>query len=371
MWRYVLPGIAMIAVVFAFARFSYGLFLPTISESLDLSESNAGFVGSIAYASYSIALLCSSYLIQKWGQLRVIQFAGWSAVIGLLGIAVSPSFSILALSTFVAGLGSGWASPAFAQVAATSLRETDKDRANTWINSGTSFGLIVSGPIALFFTEHWRFSFILFAILAFVVTCWNTKKIPSVVPMSNENNKMKWIYSLKQAKFLLIASFIIGLSSSVFWTFSRSYLTTVHTMSNFESVLFWVLMGAAGIIGGTSAVIITKLGLRLSYRLILLFMMIAIAVITIPSTLTIYSSAIFFGSTYIFMTGIFIVWASRIFPAFPSVGVSLSFLSLGVGQSIGSFIAGGTIASYSYPSTFMVFSIIGLVGLFVPVISKK
>ncbi|TDL32783.1 MFS transporter [Jeotgalibacillus sp. S-D1] len=371
MWKYVLPGIAMIGVTFAFARFSFGLFLPPISQSLNLTESNAGFVGSTAYAAYCLALLSSSYLIQKCGQFRVIQFAGLSAIIGLLGIAFSPGFYILACSTFIAGLGSGWASPAYAQVAAASLKEKDKDRGNTWMNSGTSFGLVVSCPIALFFTEHWRLSFILFAVIALVVTVWNTKSIPSRISAADRTDKPKWFHFIKQAKFLLAASFIAGVSSSIFWTFSRSYLTAVHSMSNGESVLFWVLMGVAGIIGGAAGGFINKFGLSVSYRLTLLFMMVAVGIITIPAALPIYSSAILFGITYIFMTGIFIVWSTRIFTNLPSLGVSLSFLFLGLGQSIGSFIAGGTIQAVSYPFSFVLFAVIGLVGLIVPVKSPS
>jgi hypothetical protein len=32
------PGLAMIAVTYALARFAYGLFLPEMRESLDLSQ---------------------------------------------------------------------------------------------------------------------------------------------------------------------------------------------------------------------------------------------------------------------------------------------------------------------------------------------
>ncbi|MBM7578571.1 MFS transporter [Jeotgalibacillus terrae] len=372
MWKFVLPGLAMIGVTFAFARFSFGLFLPDISETLSLSENNAGFIGSTAYASYTLALITSSYFIRKWGQVRVIQFAGWSAILGLSGIAFSPNFLILALSTFIAGLGSGWASPAYAQVAGNSLKDKDKDRGNTWMNSGTSFGLIVSGPIALFFTAHWRFSFILFAVIAFVVTVWNTRKIPSKSSQTDGIEQPKWLPSIKKAKFLLLASFITGISSSIFWTFSRSYLTDVHTMSDVESVVFWILMGAAGMVGAAAGGFINKFGLGLSYRLTVTFMMVALAVITIPVGAAIYGSAIFFGITYIFMTGIFIVWATRIFTNFPSMGVGLSFLFLGAGQSIGSFVAGGTIDGISYPFSFILFAVIGLAGLIVPTrISKE
>ncbi|MGD7043126.1 MFS transporter [Jeotgalibacillus proteolyticus] len=367
MWRFVLPGIAMIGVTFAFARFSFGLFLPPISETLNLSESNAGFVGSTAYAAYCLALLTSSYFIQKWGQFRVVQFAGLSVIIGLLGIAFSPNFYALACSTFIAGLGSGWASPAYAQVATESFTNKDQDRGNTWMNSGTSFGLVVTSPIALLFTDQWRLAFILFAVIALAVTVWNMRVLPSKRPESVPTEKPKSFSFVKQAKFLLAASFVIGLSSSIFWTFSRSYLTSVHEMSEGESVLFWVVMGLAGIIGGAAGGLIQKAGLGSSYRLTLLMMMLGVTGITIPNSVSIYFSAALFGAAYILMTGIFIVWASRIFPNLPSMGVSLSFLFLGIGQSLGSSVAGGIIQAVSYPFSFLLFALIGLVGLFVRV----
>ncbi|MCM2677498.1 hypothetical protein [Alkalicoccobacillus plakortidis] len=175
---------------------------------------------------------------------------------------------------------------------------------------------------------------------------------------------------MKQAKFLFIASAIVGVSSSVFWTFSRSLLSVVHNMSQFESVVFWILMGISGVIGGVGGGLINRIGLSLSYRLTLLLMMISISIITLSSQITIYTSAIFFGISYIFMTGILIVWATRIYKNFPSVGVSLSFLFLGIGQSFGSFLSGLTIDALTYSVTFLVFSLLGLVGLVVPVKSK-
>ncbi len=371
MRKIVLPGIAMIGVTYSFARFSFGLFLPNISASLSLTESNAGVVGSTAYISYTLALFTSAFLIQKFGQLRMIQLSGISAIIGLLGIAISQEFYLLALSSFIAGIGSGWASPAFSQVASTNLQTKDKDQGNTWINSGTSFGIMLSGPVALVFTEYWRFAYVLFAIITLVVLVWNNLSIPSQDMRSNiTRTKLQWLPVIKKARFLLVASLIIGGISSIFWTFSRSYLTVVYDMSMNESVLFWILMGISGVVGGIAGGLINRVGLALSYRLILIMMLLSLFFITIPSSITVYSSAVFFGISYIFMTGLFIVWSTRIFKSNPSIGVSLSFLSLGVGQSFGSAIAGGMIDMTSYTLSFMLFSLIGLLGLFVPISSR-
>ncbi|WP_221565893.1 MFS transporter [Alkalihalobacillus sp. TS-13] len=368
MRKIVLPGIAMIGVTYSFARFSFGLFLPNISASLSLTESNAGIVGSTAYISYTLALFTSAFLIQKFGQLRMIQLSGISAFIGLLGIAISQEFSLLALSSFIAGIGSGWASPAYSQVASTALQTKDKDQGNTWINSGTSFGIMLSGPVALLFTEYWRFAYVLFAIIALVVLVWNNLSIPSQDMRSNiTRTKLQWLPAIKKARFLLVASLIIGGISSIFWTFSRSYLTVVYDMNMNESVLFWILMGISGVVGGIAGGLINRAGLALSYRLILIMMLLSLFFITIPTTITVYFSSVFFGISYIFLTGLFIVWSTRIFKSNPSIGVSLSFLSLGVGQSFGSAIAGGMIDMTSYTLSFMLFSFIGIFGLFVPI----
>ncbi len=151
MRKYVLPGIAMIGVTYAFARFSFGLFLPQITESLRLSDSEAGMIGSSAYLAYTLALASAAFFIKQYQANRVIFWAGFTAVIGLFVMAIAPNFTVLLSAVFIAGLGSGWASPAYAQIVSERLSDKQADRGNTWINSGTSFGLIISGPIALFF----------------------------------------------------------------------------------------------------------------------------------------------------------------------------------------------------------------------------
>src|ERR687892_382413 len=53
----VAPGLAMIAVTYGLARFAYGLFVPEMRESLDLSESVLGLIGAGSYAGYCFAVL--------------------------------------------------------------------------------------------------------------------------------------------------------------------------------------------------------------------------------------------------------------------------------------------------------------------------
>lgn len=369
MKKIVFPGIAMISVTYAFARFSYGLFLPDISNSLNLSEMQAGVPSSLAYIAYCLTLVFSSLLINRAGAYNVIQISGFSAVVGTLCIALSQNLYLLSISTFIAGIGSGLSSPAFSKIAAVNLKPEEQDKGNTWINTGTSFGLIISGPLALFFNTYWRLAYIFFAAISFIVMLWNRHNIPktdrqfkqSDLPIRKNGLNIPWERSIH----LFTAAFITGISSSIYWTFSRSFLTTEYGISTMESMFFWILMGIAGILGGVAGNFIRQFGLAASYRGVLLVLLTSICLITIPSTISIYCSALLFGISYIFITGVFIVWGVKLFVEAPFLGVSLGFLFLGIGQSFGSLTAGSIIELTSYAFGFLLFAGVGLCGLFV------
>lgn len=365
MWKIIMPGIAMVAVTYAFARYSFGLFLPDISSSVNLSASQSGYVSSAAYIAYTLALLTASIFIHKFNARYMILLSGGTASIGMMGMAASQGFYMLAFSAFVAGLGSGWISPAFSQVVSYTMKSSLQDKGNTWINTGTSFGIFLTGPVALIFTEQWRWSYVLFAVLASLVCWWNATVIKDERHSFSFNQSIGFHYKLLiKARFLIIASVGIGFSSSIYWTFSRSYITALHGLSANESVVFWIIMGGAGIIGGVAGAVIQTIGLSKSYRLGVVVVSASILALTIPNHAAIYLSALLFGISFIFMTGLFIVWGTRHFPDAPSTGVSFSFFSLGIGQSVGSIAAGMLIEGISYPLAFIMFAGIGLLFLF-------
>ena len=47
--KLVIPGILMIAVTYGLGRFSFGLFLPDISQDLSLTPTQAGLISSLFY----------------------------------------------------------------------------------------------------------------------------------------------------------------------------------------------------------------------------------------------------------------------------------------------------------------------------------
>src|SRR5215204_3590072 len=108
--RVVPAGLAMIAVTYGLARFAYGLFLPELRESLDLSELVLGLIGAGSYAGYCLAVLGALVFTARAGPRLMALAAGSVAVVGMAIVAGAPTGLVLALGVLVAGSSSGLAS---------------------------------------------------------------------------------------------------------------------------------------------------------------------------------------------------------------------------------------------------------------------
>lgn len=74
-------------------------------------------------------------------------------------------------------------------------------------------------------------------------------------------------------------------------------------------------------------------------------------------------SSLIFGVSYIFITGVLLVWGVKIFVKNASLGIGIPFLMLAVGQVLGSIVAGPFIEDLGYTMPFIIYGLIGLVAL--------
>src|SRR3712207_7701871 len=93
----------MIAVTYGLARFAYGLFLPEMRESLDLSETVLGLIGAGSYAGYCFAILVALMFTSRTGPRLVAVAARTLAGVGMAAVAGASPAGGLGLG----GLGAG------------------------------------------------------------------------------------------------------------------------------------------------------------------------------------------------------------------------------------------------------------------------
>jgi predicted MFS family arabinose efflux permease len=377
----VAPGLALIAVTYGLARFAYGLFLPDMREAFDLSPSLLGLIGAGSYLGYCVAVIISLVYTSRTGPRLMAVGAGVVAVAGMAVVAGSPVAWVLALGVLVAGSSTGLVSPPMAEAVARSIGHSLQDRANTLINSGTSVGVALSGPAALLLTGQWRVAWTMFALVGLAVLAWNAAVMPRKAVQDEgerdrpnrdcaeadeglERTTPSFTYLIgarvrPRSLPLFAAAFGIGFSSAVYWTFSREIVVQAGGLGQTGSTLFWTVIGISGLAGGAAGDLVGRLGLTTVLRGGLVSMAASMVLLAVASSVLplAYTSAALFGSTYIMLTGVILVWSVGVFRERPAAGLGAGFLLIAAGQMIGSPVAGALAGTASPTIAFFSFAV--------------
>jgi predicted MFS family arabinose efflux permease len=269
-----------------------------------------------------------------------------------------------------------------AEAVARSIPDGLQDRANALVNSGTSVGVALSGPAALLFAGQWRVAWAAFALVGLAVLAWNAAAMPRQAAAvqdedasgeldedgagaGNGSGRTRLSFSyLAGARVrprsvpLFAAAFGLGFASAAYWTFSRDLVVQAGGLGQTGSTLFWTVIGVSGLAGAAAGDLVGRFGLSAVLRAALVSMAAAMALLALaPGVLPLaYASAALFGSTYILLTGVVLVWSVGVFPELPSAGLGTGFLLIAVGQAAGSPVAGALAVTTSPTTAFFSFA---------------
>lgn len=340
-------GTALIATCYGLARFTYGLFSPDFAAEFDLSPLVLGVLGSGSYVGYCVAILIATALTPRWGPRWVGVLAGATATIGISTVASASSAAMLAIGLLVSGSSTGIASPPMAAAIARWISETRRDQAQTLVNAGTGAGVLVSGPIALALLAHWRLAWAVFALISTLVTLavWRfVPSDPSPDPRTAglESGRPHGAGGSPAGTVrLLVCSALMGIGSIAVWTLGRQAIVDQGGTTTLAA-LVWTIIGAAGIAGALAGHAVNRLGIARSWMIGMTAMAaasLALGLLAATPVLAVTAGAVF-GAAYIALTGILLVWATRLFPDRAAFGVGISFLLIAAGQAVASPLAG-------------------------------
>jgi predicted MFS family arabinose efflux permease len=156
----------------------------------------------------------------------------------------------------------------------------------------------------------------------------------------------------------------VGFASAAYWTFSRDLVVRFGDLSGASSTIFWIVIGVSGLAGGLAGDLVQRFGLARAFRVSVLSMAAAIGLLAAAPGVLLwaYSSAALFGSAYIMLTGIILVWSVSVFQDRPSAGLGAAFLLIAVGQVFGALTAGAVAGAAGLVVTFWAFAGIAVVA---------
>lgn len=356
--RLIASGAALIACCYGLARFGYGLFTPVLTEEFGLSSTAVGAIAATSYVGYCAAITVSAGLTRRVGPRIVAVLAGVVATAGMALVAIAPSAWVLAAGVLIAGTSTGIASPPLAAAISQRIQGSAGDRAQTVVNAGTGIGVLVSGPIAFALFDHWRLAWGVYAAVAAAVTTWvafAVRGAPDATARTAPARRWR-----SGSATLLAASLVTGLGSIAVWSFGRELISAAGASVAVASIA-WTVLGAAGIAGGLGGDVMARVGLPRAWAGTTLAMSAATAVLALlaSNTIAIMVAVIVFGAAYIGLTGLVLVWSTRVYPESPSLGVGLAFFTIALGQAIGAPAVGALIGTLGITTTFVAFAAVG------------
>ncbi len=364
------PCILIVAVTYGFARYSFGLFLPEIRHDMGMSIVQAGAAVSTSYFGYLVASLVATAISGRTGPKMPVVLGGVLATTGLLVASFATSSSLLIAGLFVAGMSPGLSYPPLSDAITRMVVARDRDWIYTSINSGTSIGIVISAPVALFFVADWRLCLFSFAVIAALVTIWNLMIMPSGPFIDNSIHArwpvtFEWMVNRRSIP-LYLSAFLFGISSSIYWVFSPELLINNQGLSKYFTTIFWLFIGLSGLLGAGVGGLLRQVGLRMALLVTLGVYSVSLILFAFApsSAAAALASASLFGAAFIAVTGIFGVWSMYVFPERPSAGFGAVFLLISIGQFFAPVVGGRIAEEYGMEMLFAGACVIGMACLF-------
>jgi predicted MFS family arabinose efflux permease len=295
-------------------------------------------------------------LSARVGPRRLVVAGGSLAALGMLLVATAGGALTLALGLVVAGASSGLVYPPLADAVQQGVAVPARARAQAIISSGTGWGVLVSVPIALALGPSWRATWIVFAALALGVTLWAARALRGVAAASAGVDRLRarWFVCSRSGP-LLAGALLVGLGSSVYWTFAVDLVANDGGMGAASARLVLALVGAASLAGAFSSELVERLGARPTIVAGALALASSLALLAAApgSWLAVAPSAILFGGAYNVLLAVDAIWSARVFSQRPATGLAAVMFLLALGLLAGPAVAGLVATSLGLPAAFL------------------
>jgi len=263
-------GVGVVGVTFGMARYGFGLLAPDIRAAFSLSSGALGLLAAASYVAYVVTSVTAGALAARVGARAIVGAGGVCAVVGMAVAGVAQSPPVLFAGLLVAGGSAGLVFPPFSDVVAGWLPAGRRARVISTISSGTGWGVALAAPVALLAGSEWRTAWLLFAMIAAAATIWALTVLPRRDASRGSAEvvrlRLRWFVRPRSSR-LLAGALLVGLASSVYWTFAVDYLASDGGLSTTQSRIFLALVGVASVGGSVSGDAVRSIGATATFVL--------------------------------------------------------------------------------------------------------
>ena len=363
---FALFGAALVAISYGLARFAFGLFVPPIRDELELTPYVVGVIGALPLLSFLLATLVAPWAADRLGARYSAVISGLFGAGGLALIALADDAVMLGVGVFACGICTGLMMPALTAAMQALVKRSLHGRTSAIMNAGTSVGVAVAVPAVLLLAGAWRFAYASFAVLAAlgVVAAWFfipsvSRIVPAIAAPPAPIDAWQWWRLLRLSLF----AFLMGFIAAAYWIFAPDLAVNLGALPPEQTGWLWLAVGIAGLGGAIVADLADRNNPQITHALMLMMLSASIALLAAsPGQLILATfSALAFGTTYMSLTGLYLLTGIRLLPGRLSMGPVLPFMACALGQAVGSPAVGALVDEFGYADAFSMFAASGIV----------
>ena len=172
-WYIVATGTLCIFACLGLGRFSLGMLLPAMGNALQLSYSQMGFVSTMNFVGYLVAVLLCGRLMALFGARNLITSALFAIGLSMVAIGRTHNLYLLVFLYLLTGMGSALANVPVMALVSIWFTSEKRGKAAGFIVIGSGFAIILSGKLIPYlnhtYEQGWRLGWIFLGILVMFV----------------------------------------------------------------------------------------------------------------------------------------------------------------------------------------------------------
>lgn len=173
--------------------------MPQLEEQLNLSATQLGFINSMWFWGFPVAMIIGGMIYHTVGGKRIMQFAFFAHAIGIILTIFAGSYFLLLLSSFLIGLGNGCTeaacNPMIADAYEGNMMSKMMNRFHMWFPGGILVGSLLSqGMTSMDWTWQMQVGIIMIPTIIYAIlfagTDWPAAKVKESGDLSSNFSAM-------------------------------------------------------------------------------------------------------------------------------------------------------------------------------------